>query len=118
MREERKSGCERGEREWWRKRGGGKSVGMREERKSGCERRDRVGGGRERVVEKEVREGEREEEGECGNERGESGSERGEIEWGKEWRGEKKRGGREKERVCVRKREGNERGEEGERVWE
>jgi hypothetical protein len=30
--EERKSGCERGEREWWRKRGGGKSVGMREER--------------------------------------------------------------------------------------
>ena len=96
---------EREQTEW------GERVGMREERKSGCERRDRVGGGRERVVEKEVREGE------GGNERGESGSERGEIEWGKEWRGEKKRGGREKERVCVRKREGNERGEEV-RVWE
>ena len=72
-------------------------MGMREERKSGCERRDRVGGGRERVVEKEVREGEREEG--VGKESGE----------------ERKRG--EGERVCVRKREGNERGEEG-RVWE
>ena len=44
---------------------------MREERKSGCER-----GEIERVVEKEVREREREEGRECGNERGE-------IEWGK-----------------------------------
>ena len=54
---------EREQTEW------GERVGMREERKSGCERG-------ERVVEKEVREREREEGRECGNERGE-------IEWGK-----------------------------------
>ena len=72
-------------------------MGMREERKSGCERRDRVGGGRERVVEKEVREGEREEEGECGNERGESGRDRVE-------RREKEGRERERESVCEKER--------------